>query len=549
MPNWIGKTALTTLLVLFPIWVVLSWFYDITSEGFKRTANKNGEISEAHTLAIGKKLNVFILVALSIAVVLLVIDRFRLQKNNSEYTTEMAVNTVVENAIVVLPFRDLSPKGDQEYFADGLAEELLNALSKIPELKVTSRTSAFSFKNQAIDIPAIAQKLRVNYILEGSVRTSDSLIRVTIQLIDTEKDKEVWSKIWDRKLKNIFEVQNSIARAVSADMEISLLDTSLHSTTEVNPEAYRLYLESKFWFRKNSNLKINQARAQELISRSLKIDSTYAPSWILLSSIYKVQASYYIGPFTFDEGLKKARAAVEKALQLNPKEAIGYSILAIIEIEQFWNFEGAKPYLKKALELEPNNPEIIENAASIYLILGDEAGALEANKKSVLLDPVNVNSQYNLGITYYYLGRYEDVVAPMRQSLELEPDQIGAHWILSLNYIKMGKFKEALLEIEQEPDAVIKQHALSMIYWQQNNKNASEKSLQFVIAAEDSGNEHIISQVYAFRGDNDKAFEWLERAYEKRIFELVEMKYDPFLKALDDDPRWEPFLKKMNLIT
>lgn len=544
IPPWTGKTALITLLILFPFWLAFSWFYDITPEGIKRTAAQTEEFDENRTAAVGRKLNIFIVVTLSIAVVLLLVDRFRLQKNNTNAATEYIASLKSENSIVVLPFRDLSPGQDQEYFADGLAEELLNSLTNISKLKVTSRTSAFSFKNKALDIPTIAQKLGVNYIVEGSIRKEDSVIRVTINLIDSKQDKGIWSRTWDRKITNIFEVQNSIAQAVAGNLLVDFRSNSVPRVPETDPEAYALYLEAKYWFQQDRQSETNLSKAQELITQSIDMDSTYAPSWVLRSTLYRTQSG--MGYLPTEEGYTKSKEAAEKSVELDPNYASSYSALSNIILESEWDFQAADFYIQKALEMEPNNADIIDNAAGVALALGDIKQAVALNEQSVLVDPVNIDAQFNMGLGYYYNGQYEEAGKSIEKSLELQADQMTAHYVFSLIHLAQNELKKARMEIELEPFDGWQSQTLAMISWAEGDKAAARKHLEDMINAYPGEMDYQVAQVYGYWDEVDKAFLWLDKAYDTRNFGLVEMQHDPLLENLKGDPRWIPFLQKMN---
>ncbi len=323
IPNWTGKTALISLLFFFPVWLFFSWYYDITPEGIQKTAAAEGTFDEDRTAIVGKRLNVFILTFLSLAVLLLFIDRMRLTSDKEPIV--IASNISTSNSIAVLPFKDISAKQNQAYFADGLAEELINTLSKISGIKVTSRTSAFSFRNNETDIPTIANKLGVKYILEGSVRTQDSMLRVGIQLIDTQKDSYAWSQTWDKKLENIFQIQNEISTIVAQKLELKITGNEIPKVKKVDPKAYQLYLKAKYEMNLPGGTQ-SIIKAKEHLIESIKIDSTYAPSWNFLSNVYHQQNNHGIISQTI--GYPLAKNAALKALEIDSTYASTYATLA-----------------------------------------------------------------------------------------------------------------------------------------------------------------------------------------------------------------------------
>jgi len=249
-PQWLGKTLLISLILLLPVWLLFSWYFELTPEGIKRTVDVPREDSIAKKTS--GKLNHFIIIFLSIAVLLLVVDRFFISERIKSELSQEYSPPVTTHSIAVLPFSDYSPESDQAYFADGLSEELLNLLSKIPKLKVISRTSSFSFKNSELPITSIAEQLKVSYILEGSVRKNGDQLRITAQLIDATTDKHIWSKNFDKELENIFAIQDQVAQAVTKALELQLMGTRPLSQ-KTDPEVYSLYLQANQTFqRKNT---------------------------------------------------------------------------------------------------------------------------------------------------------------------------------------------------------------------------------------------------------------------------------------------------------
>ncbi|MDC7997309.1 tetratricopeptide repeat protein [Gilvibacter sediminis] len=542
-PDWIGKTLFVVLLIFFPVWILISWYYEFTSEGIKKTSEVPEEASE--TKITGKKLNILIISFLSLAVILLFVDRFRLQKQQQVEIEALAQSEIPENSIVVLPFTDLSPNKDQEYFADGLAEELLSSLTRLPELKVTSRTSAFSFKNKAIDIPTLAEQLGVNYIVEGSVRVADSIIRITIQLIDSRADQGIWSQTWNKKLENIFEVQNSITMAVVNNLKLQFNAPLLGNKNQTDPRAYALYLEGKHWYQNPNLLAENFEKAKTLVEQSIAIDALYAPAWVLLAKIYDLQTSSRF--IAFEEGYPKIKEAVNTALELDPENALVFTTLADIAWQYDWDFQKASEYNQKALMLEPNNDVVFDQAASLAIVLGNTDSAVAYNKRSAELDPVNIDNWYNLGNSYYYNQQYELAIAAHNKALTIEPDIYAAQYSIGLNYLMLGEADKAQEAIAKESDTLWQEHFNTLLLYRQGKKAQAQQALDAFIEQYEGYADYQIAQTYAYWGATDLAFAWLENAYESQDFGMVEMISEPLLNGLHQDPRWDTFLKKVGL--
>lgn len=543
IPQWIGKTGLIILLILLPFWLIFSWFYDITSNGISRAAPPDGKIDETRNVAMDKRLNVFILVTLSIAVLLLFVDRMRLLSEKE--LVNRSTNLLAYNSIAVLPFNDISSLRDQAYFADGLAEELINTLSKITNIKVTSRTSAFSFKGKTIDIPTIAKQLDVNYILEGSIRTFDSIVRVSVQLVDAKNDTYTWSQTWDKKLENIFQIQNEISQKVAEKLEISLLDIDFPAVQEVDPEAYRLYLMARYEINSSEN-EDSDILAKELLIKSLAIDSTYAPTWELLSRVY-----HYLdnsSATAFGESYTLAKNAGLRALKEDSTLASTYDILGTIAIDYERDYLKAQELVKKGLSIEPHNPDVLNRASEVALIFGDFEQALKYNLKVVELNPLDGTAYWNLGLAYYFSKKYKESEKAFKKSLQLEPNTNGTYSILSTSLMLQGKLEEALETAIKEVSEPYRLYSLAMVYNAQGNIEKADSYLKELIAKYEETYSYQIATAYASFKDTEKAFYWLEKALVYKDFGLMESNLEPNFSYLKEDPRWSKFLDRLGFL-
>ena len=273
--------------------------------------------------------------------------------------------SVAENSIAVLAFADMSVDGDQEYFSDGISEELLNLLVRIPELRVTARTSAFSYKGKNVSVVQIGKELDVSYVLEGSVRKQNKEVRITAQLIDAKSDSHLFSETYDVTLDNVFAVQDEIAAKIVESIKLTIFG-EVPRVTPVDPEAYDLYLRGRYL--NATPTRENMQKAVSLISRSIEIDPGYAPAWVSLGTTYRNQAQY--GYRDINTGTEEARSAFNEAIRLNPTDVIAWSKLAVVYIAYDWDFDSANEAIKKASELEPNNPSVLSVAAKIATASG-----------------------------------------------------------------------------------------------------------------------------------------------------------------------------------
>ena len=380
VPDWGTRWFVIAAVIGFPFWIAFAWFYEFTPEGLKRESEVEPDESITHHT--GRKLDFAIIGVLAIAVVLLVTDRFVLRHGvNEEGTIPIA-----EHSIAVLPFVDMSSGKDQEYFSDGISEELLNLLAKIPQLQVTARTSSFSFKGKEIAIPEIARTLHVANVLEGSVRKAGNSVRITAQLINAVTDTHLWSQTYDRKLDDIFAIQDEIAADVVKQLKLTLLGAAPKART-TDPEAYALYLQAVQLGRQGTAEAFKASDA--LYRKVLAIDPHYAPAWAALAENFYREAD--LGLISEKEGYGQAREAATKALAIDPDYAPAHTQLGYIA-EGDNDLADAAQHLERALVLDPADLDVLRVSATLLESLGrlDEALALE--EALVRRDPVNVNA-------------------------------------------------------------------------------------------------------------------------------------------------------------
>jgi TolB-like protein/Flp pilus assembly protein TadD len=447
-----------------------------------------------------------------------------------------------KTAIAVLPFNDMSADKSQEYFSDGLTEELTDLLAKNPKLRVTSRTSAFSFKGKEVNIKTIAQQLNVTHVLEGSVRKAGDQLRITAQLIEVATDSHLWSQTYDRKLENIFAVQDDISASVAGALKATL-EGQPAKTKETNPEAYNAYLQGRYFLDRRS--KEDLEKAIGYYEQALQIDPNYARVWVELSQVHGSQADR--GYLPVDEGYSKARKEAEKALELDPKLAEAHTNMGWIKMIYDWDWTGADAAFKRALELEPGNADAVRGAAALAGTLGRFDEAIQLDRRAIELDPLRVSTYNNLAVHSYYAGRWDEAEIAFRKALELNPQYPRAHERLGCIYLAQSKPEEALAEMQKEHEPAWRGQGLALAYHAAGKKKEADAALADYIEKYQNDAAYQIAEIYAYRGETDKAFEWLERAYKQRDGGLAEMKGDPLLRNIEHDPRYLPFLQKMKL--
>jgi len=451
-----------------------------------------------------------------------------------------SLTAIPEKSIAVLPFVNMSEDKANDYFSDGISEELLNLLAKIPQLQVTARTSSFAFKGKEIGIPEIAHTLHVGHVLEGSVRKAGNSVRITAQLIKAGTDTHLWSQTYDRKLDDIFAVQDEIAADVVKQLKVTLLGAAPKART-TDPEAYALYLQAVQLGRPFTAEAFQQSDA--LYRKVLAIDPRYAPAWYGLARNFGNETGQGLLPGK--EGFAQAREAAVKALAIDPDYAPAHAQLGWIAMYGDNDLAGAALHLERALALEPADLRVLTTSATLLQSLGrlDEALALE--EAAVRRDPVNVTALFNLGYHQRMAGRLDAAIASFRTVLSLSPSNGGAHCQLGVALLLKGDAKGALAEIEQETSEIYKMIGLPMAYHALGRKADSDAALAALIVKYEKDAPSNIASVYAYRGEADKAFVWLDKAVEYGDGGLGEIVTDNLFDKIHADPRWLAFLRKI----
>lgn len=446
-----------------------------------------------------------------------------------------------KTSLVVLPFT--SADKEQEYFSDGLAEELIGTLSKNPKLRVISRSSAFSFKGKETDVKTIAQKLNVTHVLEGSVRKSGNQLRISAQLVEAATDSNIWSQTYDRQIENIFAVQDEITSAVADALRATLQGEQTPKLKETNPEAYNAYLQGRYFYDRRS--KEDLEKAIGYFEQALRIDPNFARAWVGLSDTHSRQADR--GYIPVNESYANARQEADKALELDSTLAEAHSAIGWIKTFHDWDWTGADAAYKKALELEPANADIVRRSAVLAGTLGRFDEAITLDRRAIELDPLGVTTHFNLAIYTFYAGRWQEAEAAIRKALELNPQYPGAHFQLGLIYLVQSKTEKALAEMQEEPAEDYRAYGVALAYHALGKRKEADAALEDCIKEFQNSGAFQIAEIFAFRGETDKAFEWIERAYKQRDSVLAVIKGDPMLRNLEHDPRYRAFLQKMKL--
>jgi TolB-like protein/Flp pilus assembly protein TadD len=557
-PDWLARSIVLILAIGAVPTLIFSWVYELTPEGLKREAEVDREASITSQTAqrIDRSMTILLVLALGY----FAFDKFLLaprreaehlqqqaeqlrQPQNAapkEGSVDAQILSYGDKSIAVLPFVNMSDEKSNEFFSDGISEELLNLLAKIPQLQVTARTSSFAFKGKEIGITEVARQLHVAHVLEGSVRKSGNTVRITAQLINAATDTHLWSETYDRKLDDIFVVQDEIAADVVKQLKLTLLGAAPKVRT-TDPEAYGLYLQAVQLGRQSTAEGFKQSDA--LYRKALVIDPRYAPAWSGLASNFINEVGQ--GMLPNKEGYAQAREAAMKALAIDSDYAPAHARLGSIAMYGGNDLAGAAQHFKRALELDPTDPGVLSNSANLLASLGRLDEALALDEALVRRDPVNVTTLYNLGGVQRMTGRYDAAFASYRTVLSLSPGNGSTAASLGVALLLKGDAQGALTEIEQETSEVYKMIGLPMAYHALGRKADSDAALAAVIAKYEKDGPYNIAYVYAYRGEVDKAFAWLAKAVEYADPGLGEIVTENLFDKIHGDPRWLAFLRKI----
>ena len=454
-----------------------------------------------------------------------------------------APSAIPEKSIAVLPFVNMSSDKEQEYFSDGLSEELIDMLSKVSELRVPARTSSFYFKGKSETIDAVAKQLRVAHLLEGSVRKAGGRLRVTAQLIRADNGYHLWSETYDRDAKDIFKVQDEIASAVVEALKVKLAPTQhVSSHRSSNTEAYNEYLLGRQLYERAGDAD-GFRHAVDAFHKAIALDPLYAAAFAALAL-----SEGWLADWSGDgAGLQQAEADAERAIALAPEAAEGYAVRGYVRYSFSWDWTGAQADLAKALQLDPASVEAQRQYARLMGFIGRLPEALAAEKKAIELDPLSNKNWEDLGRWLMFSRDYPAADRALRRSLEIQPDYSYSLIKLVTLQLLEGQAAEALATARKITFEPLRLQGVGTAEYSLGHAKESQQALDELIAKlAKVAAYYQIAEVLAWRGEKDKAFEWLDRAYAQRDGGLTALKYDPLLDSLHGDPRYKALLRKLN---
>jgi TolB-like protein/Flp pilus assembly protein TadD len=529
----------------FPITLILTWLFDITSQGIVRTGQSPaaGESPAVQRERIGtdRKMNYVLGVLLLIAIGYVVLDRTLLRRDSAQ-----AVGNA--KSIAVLPLVNTSGDPSNDYFSDGLSEELIAVLAKIPDLKIIGRSSSFLFKGKSDGSRAIGEKLGVTNLLEGSVRKQGDRVRIVAELINAADGRALWSETYDRELKDVFAVQSEIATAVTEQLKIKLLGTPAKSDaapSNDNLAAYNALQQGTFYFRLGTEE--GTRKATEFYGEAIRLDPRYALAYAQLSAAWRQLAATWLSGAEANEAYAKARNAAQTALSLAPTLAAAHEALGFVLVTPDLDFAAAEAEFRKAEKLAPADAGPKFALSFVFAVQGRLVEAENIMRQTLALDPLGVTRYLNLARILIADGRYDEAEAALRKAIALQPAAARLHAYLTTLDVIRGDAAAALQDAQLEPKGFWRDYALALALQIQNDRGAAEAALQKLIDENAVSGPFQIATVYGLRKEPDKMFDWLERAYTEHDPGLTQLLGTRFILNYRDDPRFAALCQKLKV--
>jgi TolB-like protein/Tfp pilus assembly protein PilF len=536
-PDWTITFVIVLLCIGFIIAVFVSWIYDITPEGVKKTkpvsAIKHSDQSTDSTSS-GWKIATYVsAVVIIVLVTLNFISRGNLNADISKF----------EKSIAVLPFQNLSNDKEQLWFSDGITDIIINQLSKISSLRVLGRTSILRYREEQKSIPEIGKELGVNYIIEGTVQRQENKMRISVQLIRVHNEGHIWSDIYDREWKDIFEIQNDIAQRIAEGLKTVLTPKEKIQIAESetrNPEAYNLYLKGRYFW--NFRTEATLLKAIDFFNQAVKLDSNYVLAYTGLADSY-MMLPWYSTP-TNEEYLKAEQAAL-KALEIDSSLAEGHATMGFIKFSK-WEVKSAEKEYLKAIELDPN----YATAHLWYAMLLASTGRFDQAINEILEarnhEPLSIVINRNTGVIFISARQYDKGIEALNRVIEFDPNYEAAYFHLARAYLNKGMFKDALSQIQKSKDKIW----TGIIYAHMGQLDKAKKILNELILLSKSQDisPFNLAILYFSLGNKEQGFNSLEKAYEVHELPLSEIRMYPELDEITSDPRFIDLLKKMGML-
>jgi TolB-like protein/Tfp pilus assembly protein PilF len=549
--EWIARWFVIAGIVGFPFWIAFAWFYEFTPKGLKRESEIAADDSIAHST--GRKLDKWIIAVLIVAVVLLLTNTF-VWRRGAGLASNVGSGAagIPLKSIAVLPLLNESGDASQDYFSDGLSEELISALGQVHALKVIGRNSSFQFRGRAQDDTAgIGAKLGVATLLEGTVRKQGNEVRIVASLIKASDGSQLWSQTYERQLKDVFAVQSDIATSVATALKANVFGAAVQATDKPpsgNLAAYDAMLRGRYYADRRT--RADYLKAVGYYEKAIKLD----PDYVLAYARLAIAEQWFNDWEATTEERKiasaQARRNARKAVQLAPDSALSLGALGINQAWSDFDYPAAEATLKKAVALDPSNAETLYQLADVTASLGRTQEAIAMMRKALTLEPLNASFHFYTGTFLLALGKYAEAQRETEHAIELQPGADGFSSQLAFALMGQGQMDRAITAANADPDEADRLQALAVIWYARGDKPKAQQALDEMIRDVGKVAPGLIAEVYAYKGDLDQAFTWLDRAVQARDPTAVTIYEAPMdLTALHEDPRFAAFCRKIGLPT
>jgi TolB-like protein/Flp pilus assembly protein TadD len=542
IPNWIIRLVILLSAFGFPVALIIAWAFELTPEGIKRT--EDADAARQHSR--GSVCIAVVLIAATLSLGLFFLGRYT-AGTPTPRSSEPAAASNLQKSIAVLPLVNTSGDPSNEYFSDGLSEELIAVLAKIPDLKVIGRSSSFLFKGKSDDSKAIGEKLGVANLIEGSVRKQGDRVRIVAELISAHDGRSLWSETYDRQLKDIFAVQNEIATAVADQMKVKLLGQSARPESvgsSENPAAHNAVLQSDFYFQQQTADSLRKSIS--FLQEAVRLDPNYALAYAKLSQAWR----QYAVAFATDDisrAYDEARRAADEAVRLAPDLVEVRMTVGLLAMNPGLDFAGGEREFRQVLQSSPNNAAAKNGLTLSLLAQGRLTEAEEACRQALLLDPLLTNLWFNLGRITVGTGRYKEAGEAFRKGLELQPNASRFHTYLATLDVLQNRPAQATANAQLENEGFWRDYAVAMVQQAQGDQSAADARLKDFIAKDSNGGAFQIAVLYAIRKEPDEMFKWLDTAYATRDSGLTQLAITPFFIPYRGDPRFVALCQKLGV--
>jgi TolB-like protein/Tfp pilus assembly protein PilF len=538
-PEWTTRWFLIAAVIGFPFWLALAWFYEFTPNGLLRESEIASDDATARTS--GRTLDKWIIAVLMLAVILLLTDKFAPHRNT---------DGKVDKSVAVLPLVNESGDPQQDYFSDGLSEELISAIAQVHAIKVIGRNSSFQFRGrQQDDNASIGTKLGVATLLEGTVRKQGDHVRIVASLIDASDGNTLWSQTYERELKDVFAVQSDIATSVAVALKATLLGKTIESADEPpggNLDAYNALLQGRFYAEHRN--RADYLKAVDYYGQAIAIDPAYAMAYARLAITQQWFIDWIASADERRTTSAQARANARKAIELAPQSAVALGAQGINQAWSDFDFSSAKATLEKAVALDPRNAETLYQLADVTGCLGRLDEAIAMMRKVLTMEPLNASFHFYLGQFLLANGKPDAGAAEIRRAIALQPDAAASRAYLAIALLQLGQSDQALRTATDEPDAGNRRWALSTIHFARGETAQGQAVLDEMIRLDVDFAPSYIAMVHASIGSNDKAFAMLDHAVEMRDPGVISIYEQPYLiPKLRGDSRLVLLLRKLGL--